>query len=230
MITLYDLVAADPVVAFSPYCWRVKFALKHKGLEFAAVPCCFTDKEVFAFSNHKQLPVVKDGDKTICDSWRIVSYLEDQYPNTPSVFGSRACRDQALFLKFWCETKLQPAMLPLILIDIVRRLHAKDKRYFRETREARFGKPLEAVCTQPVAELGAFRAVLEPVRAVVREQPYLAGTAPMFADYMVMAHFLCARMMSPIELIEPFDPVFAWRERMLEALDGYGRRAPSAVC
>lgn len=229
MITLYDLVAADPNVAFSPYCWRVKFVLRHKGLAFETAPCGFTDKALFAFSNHKQLPVITDGDRTICDSWEIANYLEDEYPHTRSIFGGPACRDQALFLKSWCETKLQPALLPLILMDIFHRIDPKDKRYFRETREARFGKALEAVCTQPAADLEALRATIEPLRAVVRQQPYLAGTSPMFADYMVMAHFMSARIMSPVELLEPSDPVSAWRERMFDALEGYGRLAPSAA-
>ena len=29
---LYDLAGADPNLRFSPYCWRAKFALAHKGL------------------------------------------------------------------------------------------------------------------------------------------------------------------------------------------------------
>jgi Glutathione S-transferase, N-terminal domain len=33
-IKLYDLAAAEDDRRFSPYCWRAKMALKHKGLEF----------------------------------------------------------------------------------------------------------------------------------------------------------------------------------------------------
>jgi hypothetical protein len=29
---LYDLAAAEPERRFSPYCWRIKMALAHKGL------------------------------------------------------------------------------------------------------------------------------------------------------------------------------------------------------
>jgi hypothetical protein len=31
--TLYDLAGADPDLRFSPYCWRTRLALAHKGLE-----------------------------------------------------------------------------------------------------------------------------------------------------------------------------------------------------
>ena len=42
MIKLYDLAAAEDDRRFSPYCWRTKMALKHKGLEFETVPWRFT--------------------------------------------------------------------------------------------------------------------------------------------------------------------------------------------
>ncbi|HXJ10454.1 MAG TPA: glutathione S-transferase N-terminal domain-containing protein, partial [Burkholderiales bacterium] len=48
MIKLYDLAAAEDDRRFSPYCWRAKMALKHKGLEFETIPWRFTDKDVIA--------------------------------------------------------------------------------------------------------------------------------------------------------------------------------------
>src|ERR1043165_4592545 len=44
-IQLYDLAAAEDDRRFSPYCWRTKMALKHKGLEFETLPWRFTEKE-----------------------------------------------------------------------------------------------------------------------------------------------------------------------------------------
>src|SRR5881394_4497405 len=37
-IKLYDLAGAEDDRRFSPYCWRVKMALKHKGLDFETIP------------------------------------------------------------------------------------------------------------------------------------------------------------------------------------------------
>ena len=37
-IKLYDLAGAEDDRRFSPYCWRTKMALKHKGLEFETAP------------------------------------------------------------------------------------------------------------------------------------------------------------------------------------------------
>ena len=40
-IRLHDLALCNDV-RLSPYCWRVRFALGHKGLEYRTVPTGFT--------------------------------------------------------------------------------------------------------------------------------------------------------------------------------------------
>ena len=52
-ITLYELVGRDDL-RFSPYCWRTRFALAHKGLEFETVPVRFADKQPIAFSGEER--------------------------------------------------------------------------------------------------------------------------------------------------------------------------------
>ena len=37
-ITLYDLAGAEADRRFSPFCWRTKMALAHKGLEVETIP------------------------------------------------------------------------------------------------------------------------------------------------------------------------------------------------
>ena len=61
MITLYDL-AFDDDRRPSPFCWRAKFALAHKGLDYTNVPMGFTEKEKIAFADSKTVPVIQDGD------------------------------------------------------------------------------------------------------------------------------------------------------------------------
>ena len=41
-ITLYDLAGAEDDRRFSPYCWRIRMALKHKGLEFETLAWRFS--------------------------------------------------------------------------------------------------------------------------------------------------------------------------------------------
>ena len=85
-ITLYELVGDDDR-RFSPYCWRARMAIAHKGLDANYVPCRFTEKEKFAFSGQERIPVIQDDGTAVYDSWDIACYLEDNYPDRPTLFG-----------------------------------------------------------------------------------------------------------------------------------------------
>ena len=78
---MFDLCGRDERLRFSPYCWRVKFALAHKGLDCEFVPWKFTDKEALAFSDQSKVPVLVDGDETVVDSYEIFRYLDRVYPD-----------------------------------------------------------------------------------------------------------------------------------------------------
>ncbi|MCL2930622.1 MAG: glutathione binding-like protein [Trichodesmium sp. MAG_R01] len=56
------------------------------------------------------------------------------------------------------------------------------------------------------------------------KQFFLAGETPNYADYLVFSTFQCVRAMSPKKLLETSDPVYAWREKMLDLFDGIGRK------
>jgi glutathione S-transferase len=43
-IKMYDLAGAEPERRFSPFCWRTKMALAHKGLEVETIPWRYADK------------------------------------------------------------------------------------------------------------------------------------------------------------------------------------------
>jgi glutathione S-transferase len=225
---LYDLAGADPKLRFSPYCWRAKFALAHKGLAVETMPWRFTEKDVIAFSGSERVPVLLDGDKTIPDSWAIACYLEDAYPDRPSLFGGAAARAPTRFLNSWADTVLNPGMIRFVLMDIFRVIDPKDRAYFRTSREQRFGTTLEAFVAEPEKHLPAFRQGLAPLRTTLAAQPYLAGERPAYADYIVLGSFQWPRCISAFALLAPDDPIFAWRERMLDAFDGMGRRAMAA--
>jgi len=219
--TLYDLAAARDDVRFSPYCWRIKMALKHKGLDWREVPWRFTEKNVIAFADSMTVPVLVDGDAVVADSWNIARHLEAHYPQAPTLFGGAQGEAHALFIKFWCEQTLNPQILRLIVMDLYARIHPQDKAYFRANREARFRTTLEALVVAPDQGLPALRASLAPVRATLEKQPFLGGERASFADYCLFGVFQWARAMSPITLLEPDDRVYAWRERLLGAFDGF---------
>jgi glutathione S-transferase len=229
MLKLYDLAGENDNRRFSPYCWRVKLALAHKGLPVETIPWRFTEKDRIAQSGQGRVPVLVDGDKWIADSWTIACYLEDAYADRPSLFGGGAGRALSRFYVGWADAVLQPAILRLVVRDIVDHLHPKDRAYFRKTREERLGKTLEAVVADREKTLPAFRALLAPLRLVLKEQPFLGGASPLQADYIVFGGLQWARAISAFPLLEKDkdDLVYAWRERLLDLYGGLARKAPA---
>lgn len=224
-IKLYDLAAAEDDRRFSPYCWRAKMALKHKGLEFETIAWRYADKEAIAFSGQGAVPVLVDGGHAVHDSWRIALYLDEAYPQRPGLFEGAESRALTEFFANWTNRTVHPAMLKVVIVDLFSRLHEKDKAYFRKSREERFGMTLEAYAGDPKQSLAALRGALEPVRPVLVQNSFVAGKGPGYADYILFGAFQWARAVSPIRLLEPDDPLYAWRERMLDLWGGYARQA-----
>ena len=137
MITLYDL-AFEEDRRPSPFCWRTKFSLAHKGLDFTSVPMGFTEKEKIAFADSKTVPVLKDGEKPIKDSWAIAVYLDEMYPEK-LLLKSEMGRSYARFINGWADTVINAALFPLIVGDLYDRVRPEDKPYFAESRGARLG-------------------------------------------------------------------------------------------
>ena len=100
-IKLYDLAGAEDDRRFSPYCWRVKMALKHKGLPFETIPWRFTEKDVIEFTGSKTVPVIVDGKRAVYDSWEIALYLDEAYPSRPGLFESSESRTLSQFFSHW---------------------------------------------------------------------------------------------------------------------------------
>lgn len=97
-LKLYDLAGADDSWRFSPYCWRVRLALAHKGLAVETIPWRFTEKEAIAFSGQGKVPVLVDGERFITDSWTIAEYLDQNYQERPSLMGEGSVRALTRFI------------------------------------------------------------------------------------------------------------------------------------
>ncbi len=228
MITLYDLVVQEDRRP-SPYCWRIKYALRHKGLPWREEPVGFTEKHKIAFAQSQTVPVIQDGDKAVKDSWAIARHLDQAYPDKP-LFKGEDATNLGRFVAGWVDTAVQPALFPIIVGDLHARVREVDRSYFEESRGKRLGTIDFAAFQSEAREKGvdAFRSVLEPARRMLRDQPFLCGLEPGYADYALIGAFLWARSVSPLELLAADDPVQAWRERMLDLHGGLGREAKVA--
>jgi len=224
---LYELTGHDDR-RFSPFCWRARLALMHKGLHARIIPCRYADKERIAFAGADTYPVLRDGETAVHDSWRIACYLEDTYPDAPSLFQGPAPRALLAAATVWFDEAVMLALLPLLLPDVHEVVHPDDRAYFTASREQLLGKTLaELAAERGEAALAAWRERLAPLRSALGDQPYFGGPAPMYSDYLFVSLFQWARVVSPWRMLADGDPLHAWRERMLDCFGGLLRATPA---
>jgi uncharacterized membrane protein/glutathione S-transferase len=172
------LAGAEAERRFSPFCWRTRMALAHKGLEVETVPWRFTEREKLPQPNVGRVPVIVDGDQVVHDSSAIAEYLDDRYPEKP-LLGGATERGLTRFVQNWTETVVQAVIVRLVLLDINKHLRPVDQEYFRSDREARFKTTLEDVVKDRESRLAAFRASIRCAAPSSARISFPASSPPM---------------------------------------------------
>jgi glutathione S-transferase len=220
--TVYELCGADDR-RFSPFCWRTRLALAHKGLDATYEPVSFTEKDKLTFSGQSLVPVLVDGETIVADSWAIACYLDEAYGDAPPLFDGPMARASAHFLNAWADRTIHPAVFKTSVLDIFNGAMPKDQDYFRSSREKRIGGPLEEFQDRGDDALSAVRNVFEPARTVLADDPFLGGPTPGYADYIVAGSLCFANLASPTLTFFPADdPIRAWYQRLEGALPSGG--------
>jgi len=226
MIVLWELEGRGGR-RYSLFSWRTRMALKHKGLDFETRPVAMSDKAAIAFSGGKTVPVIRDGETVVRDSWAIAEHLERIYPENP-LFGGDIGRGVTHAFNVWVDRAIVPAMLPVIVADIHERVVPADDGFFRQMMEKIVKSTLEEAHANRGQALGRLGGVLAPLQAALKRQPYVSGALPAYADYILFSVFQWARVMSPQEVLAPADPLFSWREKMLGLFGGFAGNVPVA--
>lgn len=222
---------ADDTVSgrrYSTFSWRARMALAHKGVAFETRPIRVSDKALIAFSNQTKVPVIRDGGNVIADSFKIAMYLERAYPNRPSLFGGDAGESLARFFNSWADRQLIGTLFPTLMFENTQRLVPEDGAYIRAQFERGLGKSLEELAAGKEKAIALFQRMLDPVRSVLRGQPFLSGPSPLYADYILFSVIHWPRITTPTPILAADDVVAAWFERMMDLHDGMGRKEPAA--
>lgn len=227
-LVFYELCGADSARCFSPYAWRVRMALLHKGLEFERRPTPFTRVAQIAPEVSRTVPILVDGDKVISESWDIACYLEDAYPDRPSLFGGPGGRAAARLVDTWANASISARIVRMVVCDIHDILAPEDQVYFRTTREERFGAKLEEVQAGREERLADLATALLPMHLMLKSQPFIGGDAPLHMDYLLFGTLQWARVVSPFQVLDPTSATGQWFERCLDLFDGHGRATPAA--
>ena len=135
-ITLYDLVDKDGR-RYSPYGWRIRMALAHKGLPAVTELCWHSDRKL-SFTGQSLVPVLVDGARVVADSWKIACYLDEAYPDRPMLMEGVQGHAFAKFINGWTDTIIGRPLVRSLYLDIWRSLHpAANRDEFRKRREER---------------------------------------------------------------------------------------------
>jgi glutathione S-transferase len=158
----------------SPFSWRIRYALAHKGLDPDVVPMRFADvARIRALSGQDLVPIIQHDGRVVHDSWSIACYLEDRFPDRPSLFGGAIGRGTARMVNMWSDTVLGRAMRPQIYADFIRCIDPGDRDYFRRSRETQLGTSLEQFSANRDVSMPALIEACSPLERTLSEQPLL---------------------------------------------------------
>ncbi|THV14049.1 glutathione S-transferase N-terminal domain-containing protein [Rhizobium rhizophilum] len=222
-ITLYSLCGADVARPFSPHCWKVVMALHHKGLAFEERPLAFTVVPTVENGASKTVPVLRDGQELISDSFRIAQYLEEAYADAPSLFGGQGGIAASRLVEGYSQHVVHGAITRIALIDIHDMLDPVDQAYFRKSREERLGRSFEEMAAGRDAAIAALPAALQPLRHTLSFHPFVGGATPLFGDYILFGALQWLRITTGSIHLPPDDPVSRWFDRCLDLYQGVAR-------
>ena len=167
-ITLYDLQVASGAT-ISPFVWATKYALAHKGFDVEIVPGGFTGIPERTGGKTERLPAIVDDGQWVLDSWLIAEYLDEKYPDRPTLIGDPSVKVCGQMLEQWLwATAIGPWMTCYLKSYRDRSLEC-DHAYVTETRERMFGgMKLEDIIIGREDRLPQIPPKLELMRGTVR--------------------------------------------------------------
>src|SRR5277367_1199254 len=212
----------------SPFSWRIRYALAHKGIDPEVIPTRFADvARIRALSGQHMVPIIEHDGHVVHDSWAIACHLEDRFPDRPSLFGGPAGRGATRLVNIWSDTVLAPSMRQQIYADFIWCIDPGDRAYFRTSRETQLGMTLEAFSADRDRTLPAFLEACAMLERTLSGQRFLAGDAPAYVDYVVFSVFQWARIGSPRDVLADTaktPAIHDWRARMVALHGGLGDR------
>jgi glutathione S-transferase len=222
-IRLYELVL-EHGRSSSPFVWRIRYALAHKGLPFESVGLGFTEIPTVFGGRFKTVPILSHGEIAMAESWDIVEYLDRAFPDRPAIFSSLAELATVRLSEEWFTAVIQRKLFALYALDIHDAARPADREYFRRSREQRLkGVRLEDYTTDREQKRIAVREALAPLRTQLKRYPFLGGSSPNYADYIVLGAFQWVASVSTLPLLAADDSLRDWLDRGFDLYGGIGR-------
>jgi glutathione S-transferase len=222
-VRLYELVLENGRSA-SPFVWRIRYALAHKGVPFESIPLGFNEIPKVFGGRFKTVPVIEDGHTIMAESWDIADYLERTFPDRPPLFCSAAEHAMVRLMDTWFTAEILRRMFRVYVLDVHNAARPEDRPYFRQSREGYLkGTSLEEFTTDRAAVLPALREALMPLRTQLSRYPFLGGSTPNYADYIALGAFHWVASVSTLPLLAHNDDTLRkWLDAGFELYRGLG--------
>ena len=223
---LYELDAINEQY-FSPYTWRILMALNHKGLyeKVERIQVKFSDKSPISHKGFNTVPVLEDNKNWVGESLQIAKYLDETYPDKPSLFSSIENMHLTSLINLYMDPKILSILARIIVADVYKVIQPDDKIYFRATREKMLNKTLEEVEQESKKFIPIFQKEINPFRKLLKNNDFFTGDKPTYCDYLLFGFFMWAKNSSKKQLLEKDDVLWHWRDRMLDLFDGFARKS-----
>jgi len=228
-LKLFELVGTDAARPFSPFCWRNADGAGAQGAVGAIDPVVLHRKgKRSPRTNPKKVPVLLDGEKrrrrfpgpsrTI---WKTLTRTG------PRCLAARAARAVGRMLNWWGDVTVIAGMFPLIVADIPKKSRAGGRGLFPQDARGAVRKTAGRGCRRP-RQGGRRLSQIARSDAADTQHAKLSRRrrAQLCRLHRVRRVFSGRASSARFKLLSEDDPVYAWRERLLDAFDGMARKSP----
>ncbi|KAJ3095871.1 hypothetical protein HDU97_006445 [Phlyctochytrium planicorne] len=246
-VKFYELIP-DATVADNKYAtpntWKVRLLLLRKKIPFETIETTLVENSTTLTDRLRKqnndrnirstLPAIDIDGTLICDSFRIADYLEEKFPDAPSVFHHGTAKEVKergslnlgkSLARLIDDNKgvydLYDAILPSFLSKFPpgpnREFFCNDNRH---GGPGGFERRVQRHQNEDLIDLS--KKHIAPIVALLREHgDFLHGIQPGFGDFVIFGRYAMARnndTMVSRAAFEDFDPILGnWIQRMLEA-------------
>src|SRR5262249_20133636 len=132
-VTLYELVLENGRSA-SPYVWRIRYALAHKGIPYESRPVGFTEIREQYGGRFKTVPILDHG-ATVLNQSRQLAHAIDRVCRHRALSATGAENATVRFADACLAEVLLRRMFYIYVLDVHNAARPADGAYFRASRE-----------------------------------------------------------------------------------------------
>jgi len=112
----------------------------------------------------------------LADSFAIAEYLEEKYPDRPSLFGSPSEKNLQRFFESYVQAKLHPAIQRMVFQDMHAMQDDDNAHYFRTSREKSSGRPHTEIAGERQENLKELKDNLGLIHRALLPGGWILGT------------------------------------------------------